>query len=867
MSTDRGGSKVRDARVTPVLRAKLRPPDVALQYVRRPRLLELLTASSAAPVTLMVAGAGAGKTTLAAGWVTESTAPTAWVSLDTTDRDAGSFWTTIITALQGFVPRCGRRALVSLRRSEPIAAAVAAVLDDMDRSDRPASVLVIDDLHLVDDVAEITDSLALFVQHLPDWLHVLLLSRRDLSLPRDRLRAQGRLGEVHFPQLRFSPAEARELLCLLAPTLPKEELDAATARADGWAAGLRLAALAARAAGSVDGVNTAGDTLIHDFVLGEVLAAESADLVDFLSKVAVVGRTNPSLARALTDQPEAGAYLSRAEARGLFVSRLSADGWFEMHSLARAALTAEVAARSPDQLAGLHVRAAVWLEGVDEVPLALEHWLSAGRPRDALRLLAAEISDLYDTGREATIKQTIAAIASDVVTSDLECMIEFAWCHLLTDRRRFLEIVDQLTWWAERTPPPPTLTARLTVLRSMAATMRGRWVDGGVLARRALEAFGDESWRDPLGRFGWNMLAREVALGERWDDASEDVREATLALGRDPRRRLTFEGTRALGEALAGHPLDALRIASGLRHAAAVSEMTILRAELTLAEAVAHREVGDRTRALNELAALASAPAEAMLYCRIFACLELVQAHLDARDLEAAREMFAAAVTLADGESFGPDGRAWIARVGTLLALSTGELDLARDTAAEIADRFWNPISTARVHIAVGAREDAAAALDTAIPRCLRHQVIHGLLTARVVDDHDAAAKWTALAVERASNTGMLQTVAAEGAEVLELVERAAWRAPASWLGHLRRAATIAGPQLDQLRLIEPLTERERDVLRFLPSRLTIREIADELFVSMNTLKFHLKVIYRKLGVSSRAEAADVARRMGNAGR
>jgi DNA-binding NarL/FixJ family response regulator len=106
--------------------------------------------------------------------------------------------------------------------------------------------------------------------------------------------------------------------------------------------------------------------------------------------------------------------------------------------------------------------------------------------------------------------------------------------------------------------------------------------------------------------------------------------------------------------------------------------------------------------------------------------------------------------------------------------------------------------------------------------------------------------------------------VASEGSEVTELVEHAAWRAPAEWLDRLRRSTAEAcarGAPTDAT-LVEPLTARERDVLRFLPSRLTVREIADELFVSVNTVKFHLRVIYRKLGVTSRAEAAEVARGM-----
>jgi len=109
-----------------------------------------------------------------------------------------------------------------------------------------------------------------------------------------------------------------------------------------------------------------------------------------------------------------------------------------------------------------------------------------------------------------------------------------------------------------------------------------------------------------------------------------------------------------------------------------------------------------------------------------------------------------------------------------------------------------------------------------------------------------------------------VQTVASEGAECVALVELSAWRLPAGWLDSVRRSTSAIGiRQIDRLGLVENLTQREREVLRLLPSRLTLHEIADELFISINTLKFHLKVIYRKLGCASRAEAADISRGIG----
>jgi LuxR family maltose regulon positive regulatory protein len=137
------------------------------------------------------------------------------------------------------------------------------------------------------------------------------------------------------------------------------------------------------------------------------------------------------------------------------------------------------------------------------------------------------------------------------------------------------------------------------------------------------------------------------------------------------------------------------------------------------------------------------------------------------------------------------------------------------------------------------------------------------LARALVDGDREAALKAVAIAAEAAAEHGLLQSVASEGPVVLELVELTAWRVPDAWTTRLRRALVPdLGPAAPTPQLVEELTDRERDVLRLLPSRLTLREIAAELFVSPNTLKFHLRVIYRKLGVNSRAGAVETAREL-----
>ncbi len=848
------------------VRAKLRPPGVPPHYVRRARLLGLLDEAVAAPLTLLVAPAGSGKTLLLAGWAAEAALPTAWLALDDGDCDATHLWKGVFAALDALSPGCGDEARAMLRGTSTVVEAIGRLVDDLDRTSNPDSVLVVDDLHLVDADPVVGESLALFLRHLPPWLHVVAASRREPALPLDRLRARGLLREIRYAELRFTRDEAHDLLTRLAPPLPDEQVDAAVAHAGGWAASLQLMALASRSARATDEVvppTHGDDALIQAYIVNEVLAAEDAELVDVLADVAVVDRTTPGLARALTGRPDARDLLRRAEARGLFVTRLPAPGSFEIHGLVRAALVAEAAANAPDRLAERHARAARWYEEVGETVLALEHWLLADRPRDTLRLLAAEHANLYDDGREAVVLRAIAAIPAEVASGDLRAMLDFAWCHLLVDRQRFIDLVEELTWWADRPGTEAGLRPRVTMLQSIRATVSGRWGDGGMLARQAIATMGDRWWRDPVGRFCWNMLAREVALSEQWDTAGDDVRDAELALGVDPERRLSFEGTKALGLALAGRPVDALRVAAAVRRAATMTEMTILRLELGVAEAIAHREMGDRSRALGELEALAHTPAGTMLYCQVLAGAELVQAYVDQGDPAAARHQLRRMETLVRAEAFGSEGVAWVARAGTLVALADGAVGEARRWTDLVDDPFWSRVCAARIDLAVGARADAAAALEGAVPRCVRHRVVRAALRARAAPDREGSLREVEHAVEQAARAGLLQTLASEGPEVVQLVERAADRAPEEWVDRLRRAAIPTGHvPVAAGDPVAALTGRERDVLRLLAGRLTVREIAAELYVSPNTLKFHLKTIYRKLGVGSRAEAAEVARRM-----
>jgi LuxR family maltose regulon positive regulatory protein len=303
----------------------------------------------------------------------------------------------------------------------------------------------------------------------------------------------------------------------------------------------------------------------------------------------------------------------------------------------------------------------------------------------------------------------------------------------------------------------------------------------------------------------------------------------------------------------------------------------MLRTKLALGRAITAAEAGDHETARGVLVELAGRPTYPDPSLQFLAALQLVELSVASGHLRDAVAQFTEAEVLFNQlvRHAAPDLRvtaaaalpSWLltslARAGVSVSLATDNLEAAAEWAERVSDPFWGPWWEARLHLAHGRRQEANDALVRGKPRCVRHQVLQLLACARAVPEGDrtSAVATVEPAVQLAAEHGLLQTVASNGTEVLELIELAAWRVPDAWLDRLRHlliptyTAHQSGP-------VEPLTEREREVLRLLPSRLTLREVASQLYVSQNTLKFHLRAIYRKLGVDSRATAVQAAREM-----
>ncbi|TCI97645.1 LuxR family transcriptional regulator [Aeromicrobium sp. IC_218] len=396
----------------------------------------------------------------------------------------------------------------------------------------------------------------------------------------------------------------------------------------------------------------------------------------------------------------------------------------------------------------------------------------------------------------------------------------------------------------------------------------GDWSGGGDALREALRHVPASHRSHPLVRRGWRDAGTAVALDERWDDAGAVERELRGAAGGDVARRLALEGTRAVGLALAGRPRDALRAVTGVRRIAVDAGMTSLCAALDLAETLVARETGDRELAESALEQ-AARDSRTTGFGPLVPTLALVQLRLETgRPEQAAVALARADATAWDRSEPSPGSgvRSCLGSAHLTLCLVRGDVDGARSWVEVVTDPFWGPAGEARILLAQGRGDAAATVLARARPRGPRHEVVGGLLTARALAgrDREAALGRAGVAAEVAVRHGMVRSVAAEGGTATDLLEREAWRVPSAWMDRVRHAqAPVPVAEVPPTWPLEGLTGREREVLRLLPGRLTLREVADELVVSPNTLKFHLRTVYRKLGAGSRTEAVAVARRAG----
>lgn len=407
----------------PVLETKLRAPDRRPGTVARPGLIERLDRAVADHrLTVVSAAAGWGKSTLVGEWLATLAQPCAWVALDAADNDPARFWRYLSEALQRAGVPVDDQAVGALGGGRDMREQGLSTLLGAVDGDGGGAVIVLDDFHAITR-PDIHEAITFLVEHLPDPMRLVLTSRNDPPLGLARLRARGDLAEIRSDDLRFSGDDAAALLRgALGLNLGDAQVAALRARTEGWAAGLYLAGLSLRGREDADAFITdfAGDDrMVVDYLAAEVLEGQTPGRRDFLLRTSILTRLTGGLCDAVTGTGGSARVLEDLERSNLFLVPLdNRREWYRYHHLFGELLRHELELASPEEVAGLHGRAAAWYLGAGSIDEAVHHSAAGGDLGCAADLIAEHWAGYERSGWTATTQRWLALLPAARVHAD-----------------------------------------------------------------------------------------------------------------------------------------------------------------------------------------------------------------------------------------------------------------------------------------------------------------------------------------------------------------------------------------------------------------------------------------------------------------
>jgi LuxR family maltose regulon positive regulatory protein len=866
--------------------------------VRRRALFERLSSAEPGGVTVVHAPAGSGKTVLLRSWIEDEGLErrVAWVSVEPDEHDAQRFWLSVVDELSAVSTKDLLEGVATSRdggRDVP----VERLASELGALDEPL-VLVIDDLHELRS-ADGVAWLDRFLARLPSQLVVVLATREEPRVGLHRLRLAGELTELRASDLRFSLEETRELLQLAGIALSGAGVELLHERAEGWAAGLRLAVISLvehpepeRFATEFSG----SERTVAGYLLAEVLQRQPPEVRELLLRTSILDRVSGPLADFLTGNAGSERILQQLEDANAFVTSLDVGrSWFRYHQLFADLLQLELRRLSGGMLESLHRAAAQWYDAHGYVVEAIRHSQAAGDWAHAAHLLADHHLSLRLEGRAATVYSLMAAFPADAPTADPELALVFASGRAfegrLDESAAYLDAARRLV-----ASVPPARRPRFDALMAGASlwqASRRQDLGASLAAMRLLEtALQHQQVHAPAvssdlrAKALRSLGACELSSFEL--DAARRHLEQALELARRIGRPWLEIGCLAHLASLA--PLSGLPASVPLRltqDAVAIAEANGWQEQPVIAAALAAGgdvltwlgRFDDAERWLDR-AARAQGPQGApgadlgteLVIHHARGLLRLGQGRLD--------EALAAFRTAERIRTLLPaDHLVTIESRGRMLETQVrmGMAEAAGDAFAKIGeperDRAELRVTAAAIALAQGAPEQAVDALAP---------VIEG--KARAL--HPAWAPIEALLLDAAARDALGERSAAEASieRALELAEpdgiilpftlapvrETLERLPRHRTAHATLLTTILdhlggrslGSRDEPHPLVEELSEAELRVVRYLPSNLKAPEIAAELFVSANTVRTHLRHVYAKLDVHNRSEAVDRAREL-----
>jgi LuxR family maltose regulon positive regulatory protein len=893
-----------------LLTTKLYIPPPRPNLVERPRLIQRLDDGLRLghKLTLVSAPAGSGKTTLVSTWAVNQGHPIAWVSLDKDDNDMVRFWGYLVAALQT-VPdfdagSVGEDALKLFKSPQPlpIEAILTTLINDItalarDSQEKWPLILVLDDLHLIE-APPIFEALTFLLEHLPPQIHLAIITRIDPPLPLARLRARGQITELRTADLRFTPNEAADFLKQATGlTLPSTAVTALEERTEGWVAGLQMAAYSMRGQDDIASFVkdfTASNRYVIEYLLEEVLDREPEDVRVFLLQTSILDRLTGALCDHLTGEANGQDVLRRLEDANLFIVPLDHDRhWYRYHHLFADSLRKQLEESQPKVLPRLHRQASAWYAQNGLLAEAVNHALKAQDIEQAAYLIEQTAFEILDRGEVSSLVGWLAALPNETIRTHPWLCVLHAWMLIISGQQKAIEarlrdaeealnILDSLD-----EQEVTRIQGYISAIRAQVAFIRSAIPDTIEFAQDALEKIParDYSVRATttmiLGAaYGFidDLAAASRAFSEARTIGQTNQDNFSVMLASSALAQLeVVHGQLRKAERTYREALQLVEKPSGVRHGHSPG--------------VGYTYVGlaEVLREKNELEAAASYAEEGLDLCKLLGQAEILMSGYVAlaRIQRAQGNIEGALATLQEAIQIATEMSAWSVDVVTVhqvrLWLAQGNLEAASRWAqasgmsADDAPSFHREaghLTLARILVAQGKIDDAARLLARLLKAAESTQrwgsAIEALLLLALTQYKKNEPERALHALERALSLaepeGYVRVFVDEGTPMAELLRQAAECGIAPrYVQELLSAFDASEPAEPRHAqpLIEPLSDREIEVLRLAAAGLSNREIAEQLYISINTVKAHTKSIYRKLDAHNRTQAINRAQELG----
>ena len=884
---------------TPILATKLYVPPPRPKVVLRTRLIERLNEGLHRRLTLISAPAGFGKTTLLSEWVAGCERRTAWLSLDEGDSDLMRFLSYLVASLRTIAADIGEGVLGALQSPQPppTESILTALLNEIDTVPDDF-VLVLDDYHVVD-AKPVDDALTFLLEHLPPRMHLVIATREDPHLPLARLRARGQLTELRAADLRFTPPEASEFLNrVMGLDLSAEDIAALETRTEGWIASLQLAAISMQGRKDLTGFIRSFSGSHHfvlDYLVEEVLQQQPESVQTFLLRTSILDRLCGPLCDAVLLDPSASGQetLEYLEHSNLFLVPLDNERrWYRYHhlfaELLRQRLHQSAASSTGDEVRAvdeLHSRASVWCEDNGLEIEAFHHAAAANDVERAGRLVEGGGMPLHFRGAVAPILNWLESLPTTALDARPSLWAIHASALLfvgqMTGVEQKLQAAEAALQGAEPDDETRDLVGHIAAIRATLAVSQHRVETIIAQSHRALEFLHPD-----------NLPVRTATI---WT-----LGYAYQLQGDRAAARRAYTEAISNSEAI-GHIIINIMATTGLGNVQRAENQLDLAAEtywrvlqlvgdppLPVA-CEAHLGLARIFYEWNDLDAAEQHGQQGIQLAR----------QIDYTDRFVACEVFLARLKLAQGDAAGaaavlddaeefvrernfvfrmPD----VAAAQVLTLLHQGNLTAA----AHLAETHELPISQARVHLAQG---DPSAALATLEP--LRQQaeargwederlkvMVLQAVALQAHGEKGEAAQLLGDALALAEPDGFIRTFFDEGIPMARLLSEAAahgimqdytgkllaaFEAEAKAEAHKSEGQSYLPSAPHPQPLIEPLSQRELEVLQLIAQGLSNREIGERLFLALDTVKGHNRRIFGKLLVQRRTEAVEKARSLG----